>query len=320
MPDSNRAMSMMRLAVDYEVVDTAKAYKAYREAIKFADEKKLYYQLGRTYQNQSFLFSSATNYPQTKASLDMAISNYKKSDHPKAKLWEANAYSDMANVFKLQNEFQQSVQYYLKSIAAIEKLGLVDKLVNSYCNISSLFGDLGEHVKQKEYAYKAVSAAKKSGIGQNIFMAYFILANSYSMEEDSKSAKIFLDSSRVYFDEESNIDNIDIVFSYYLVSAQVFRKMNQFDSAFYFFQKSFDVSKKYNYGYGKAESQLQMGAIAILQKKYTEAEKYLLAGIEDAKAINYFGMLDEGYKYLSDIYAVTGRYKLAYEFFKNIRS
>ena len=95
--------------------------------------------------------------------------------------------------------------------------------------------------------------------------------------------------------------------------------MNQFDSAFYFFQKSFDVSKKYNYGYGKAESQLQMGAIAILQKKYTEAEKYLLAGIEDAKAINYFGMLDEGYRDLSDIYAITGRYKQAYEYFQKFK-
>ena len=319
MADSNRAMSMMRLAIDYEVIDSAKAYKAYREAIRFAGEKKLYYQLGRTYQNQSFLFSSAADYFQAKASLDTAIANYKKSNHPKAKLWEANAYNDMANALKLQNEFQQSIQYYLKSISTIEKLGLPDKLVNSFCNISTLFGDIGEHDKQKEYAYKAVSAAKMTGMRQYLFMAYFILANSYSMQEDSKSAKIFLDSSRVYFDEMSNIDNIDIVISYYLVTAQVFRKMNQFDSAFYFFQQSFDVSKKYNYGFGKAESQLQMGAISIHQKKYKEAEAYLLAGIEDAKAINYFGMLDEGYKYLSDIYSVTGRYKQAYEFFQKYK-
>jgi signal transduction histidine kinase len=79
------------------------------------------------------------------------------------------------------------------------------------------------------------------------------------------------------------------------------------------------VSKKYGYSYGKAESQLQMGAIAILQKKYKDAETYLLTGIEEAKAINYFGMLDEGYKYLSDIYAVTGRYQQAYEYFQKYK-
>ena len=104
MPDSNRAISMMRLAIDYEGVDTAKAYKAYRDAIKFAAEKKLYYNLGRIYQNQSFLFSAATNYTQTKTSLDTAVMYYQKSDHPNAKLWEANAYGDIANVLKLQND------------------------------------------------------------------------------------------------------------------------------------------------------------------------------------------------------------------------
>ena len=42
MADTNRALSMMRLAIDYELVDTAKAFKAYRDAIKFAREKNLY--------------------------------------------------------------------------------------------------------------------------------------------------------------------------------------------------------------------------------------------------------------------------------------
>jgi signal transduction histidine kinase len=139
------------------------------------------------------------------------------------------------------------------------------------------------------------------------------------MQEDNLSAKKYIDSSRVYFDELTNINSVDIIFSYYLVTAQVFRKMNQLDSSFYFFHKGFEVSKKYNYSYGKAESQLQMGAIAMLQKKYNEAEQYLLTGIEEAKTINYFGMLDEGYKYLSDIYAVTGRYKQAYEYFQKYK-
>ncbi|MBL0130140.1 MAG: hypothetical protein IPP43_02610 [Chitinophagaceae bacterium] len=58
MADTNRALSMMRLAIDYELVDTAKAFKAYRDAIKFAREKNLYYNLGRIYQNQSVLLSN----------------------------------------------------------------------------------------------------------------------------------------------------------------------------------------------------------------------------------------------------------------------
>jgi two-component system, NarL family, sensor kinase len=319
MADTNRAVSMMRLAIDYELVDTTRAYKAYRDAINFAKEKKLYFNLGRIYHNQSFLLTTAANYEQARISLDSAVIFYQKSDGPKARKWEANAYGDIANGLKAQNDLQQSVQYHLKCISLFEQLGLVDELVIRYCNVSSLFGDIREFAKQKEYAYKALASAKTSSSKKNMFLPYFMLAHYYNGQEDGKTAKLYLDSSRMYFDELSNINSIDIIFSYYLVSAQVFRKMDQFDSSFYFFQKCFEESKKYNYSYGKAESQLQMGAIAILQKKYTEAEKYLLAGIEDAKAINYFNMLDEGYKYLSDIYAVTGRYKQAYEFFQKYK-
>jgi two-component system NarL family sensor kinase len=316
MADTSRAVSMMRLAIDYELVDTAKAYNAYRSAINFARKKKLYYNLGRIYQNQAVLFSTAGNDVQSVACLEMAINFYQKSDHPKAKKFEANSYNDLASRKKNQNELQQAVQYYLKGIAILEKLGLDIELVTVYCNVSSLFGDINEHNKQNEYANKALASAKKSGSKQGLFMAYFILANSYTTQENNLSAKRCIDSAGLYFDELSNINSGDIIFSYYLITAQIFKKLNQLDTAFYYFQKSFEVSKKYNYSYGKAEARLQLGAIAILQKRYKVAEDYLLAGIEDAKAINYFGMLDDGYKYLSDIYVVTGRYKEAYEFFQ----
>ena len=65
MPDTNRAVSMMRLAIDYELVDTAKAHLAYKEAIQFAKSKKLYYQLGRIYQNHAFLYGNASRYEES---------------------------------------------------------------------------------------------------------------------------------------------------------------------------------------------------------------------------------------------------------------
>jgi two-component system, NarL family, sensor kinase len=316
MADTNRAISMMRLAIDYEVVDTAKAFQAYRNAIAFAEEKKLYYQLGRIYHNQSYLYGIYSYYPESKASIEQAIACYQKSNHPKAKKWEGNAYGDLANTLKNQNELEQSLQYHLKSISIFEQLGMDEEVVIRYCNLSTLFADIREFDKQNEYAHKALVSAKKCGSRLRLNMAYFILSHACIMQKDYTLAKIYLDSSRVYFDENSNID---ILFSNYLIAAQVYRNLNQPDSAFYYFEKSFEASKKFNYSYGIAESQLQMGAVAILQKKYALAEKYLLAGIKEAEVINYYNILDEGYKYLSDIYAVTGRYKLAYEYFQKYK-
>jgi len=316
MADSNRALSMMRLAIDYEVVDTTKAYNSYRDAIKFAQEKKLYYQLGRIFQNQSFLYSSAARYPECRSSLDTAVLYYQRSTHPNARLWEANAYGDMANVLKLQNDLEQSVQYHLKCISSFELLDMPDKLVIRYCNLSGVFGDLGEFKKQEEYAEKAVKTAQKTRKRQNLFMAYFMLSHSLTRQEKYNDAKIYLDSARVYADENANVD---MLFSYYAITAQVFRSLNDLDSAFYYFQKAYAVSEKNKYSYGKAESLLQLGAVSILTNKYSDAESYLLNGIKQAESIGYYNMLDEGYKYLSDVYAVTGRYKQAYEYFQKYK-
>ncbi len=298
MADSSRSMSMMRLAIDYEVVDTAKAYNAYRDAITFAREKKLYYQLGRIYQNQSFLYSSATRYDDCRSSLDTAVLYYQKSDHPNAKLWEGNALGD------------------LKCISVFEQLGMTDKLVIRYCNLSGVFGDLEEYKKQEEYAVKAVNTAKKTMGKMNLFISYYMLSNSLTRQEKNNEAKQFIDSARIYKDENANVD---ILFSYYLIAAQVFRKLNNFDSAIYYFQKSYDVSEKNNYGYGKAESLLQLGGVSIQQKKYSDAETFLLKGLKQAEDIGYVNMLDDGYKYLSDVYAMTGRYKQAYESFQKYK-
>ena len=237
MPDTNRAVSMMRLAIDYELVDTSKAYKAYREAIAFAKGKNLYYNLGRMYQNQAVLLGNGGKNAQSIASLDTAIIFYQKSENPKAKKFEAAAYSDIGSRLKTQNDFKHSIQYYLKGIDILEKAGLNSELIIIYSNVSTLFGDIKEYPKQNEYAHKAVAAAKKDGANNKLFMAYMILANSYTMQEDIVSAKIYIDSSGIYFDELSNINSVDLIFSYYLISAQVFKKMNQLDSSFIYFQK-----------------------------------------------------------------------------------
>lgn len=316
LPDTTRAISMMRLAIDYELVDTAKSHIAYQEAIRFAKSKKLYYQLGRIYHNHSYLYSNASRYEESIARLDTAILYYQRSDHPNTTKMLANVYNDLANKYKTINETEKAVDYYLKGIGLLEKSGTVSELVTPYCNIANLFGDIGDPKRQNEYGYKALAAAKKSGIPNKIFMACFILANAYvhTQQNNLEMAKKYIDTAGMYFDEKANINSPDIQFSYYLVRAQVFRQLERFDSAEFYFKKCYSVSEQYHYGYGKAESQLQLGGVSIQQKKYDVAEKYLLGGIRLADSIGYYNMLDEGYRYLADVYAATGRYKQAYEY------
>jgi two-component system NarL family sensor kinase len=316
LPDTTRAISMMRLAIDYELVDTAKSHTAYLDAIRFAKSKKLNYQLGRIYQNHAFLYANAARYTEAISCLDTAILYYQRSNHPNTKKMLANTYNDLANKYRTINETEKAVDYYLKGIGLLEQAGVVSELVTPYCNLANMFGDIGNPKQQNEYGYKALAAAKKTGIAQKIFMACFTLANGYvhTQQNNLDMAKKYIDSAGIYFDKQALINSPDIQVSYYLVRAQVFRQLEQFDSAEFYFKKCYAVAEQYNYSYGKAESQLQLGGISIQQKKYEVAEKYLLSGIRLADSIGYYNMLDEGYRYMADVYAATGRYKQAYEY------
>lgn len=316
MPDTNRAVSMMRLAIDYELVDTAKAYKAYQEAIRFAKSKKLNYNLARIYQNLAILHSNSGRNELAIACLDTAILNYQQSKHPNTTKMLAGAYNNMGGRYKQINDEDKSVEYYLKGIALLEQAGIMGELVTPYCNLANTFGDIGNPTRQNEYAYKALAAAKKTGDSKKIFMACFTLANAYihTQQNNLVMAKNYIDTAGIYYEEKSFINSADIQVSYYLIRAQVFRQLEQFDSAEFYFKKCYSVSEIYKYNYGKAESQLQLGGVSIQQKKYADAEKYLQGGIRLADSIGYFNMLDEGYRYLADVYAATGRYKEAYEY------
>ena len=228
----------------------------------------------------------------------------------------ANAYNDMGSKYKEINETETAVEYYLKGITLLEQAALPAELVTPYCNLANTFGEIGEPKQQNEYAYKALAAAKKTGLGQKIFIACFTLANAYvhTQQNNLVMAKKYIDTAGIYFDEKALINSPEIQVSYYLIRAQVFRQLEQFDSAEFYFKKCYSVSEEYSYSYGKAESQLQLGGVSIQQKKYAEAEKYLQGGIRLADSIGYFNMLDEGYRYMADVYAATGRYKEAYEY------
>lgn len=317
MADTNRAITMMRLALDYEVLDTAKAYAAYKDAIAFASERQLYFQLGRIYHNQSYLFGIGAKYEEAIASIDKAISFYQMVNTTKARKQEANAYGEKGNYFRSKNDLNRSAEFHLKSIALLEQIGMESELPIRYCNMSMLFGDIGELEKQREYAHKALESAKRGGSKVHTQMAFTILAYSYSMRDENQLAKAYLDSAKISFNEYSNVDFIVV---YYLVAAQVHRNLDQLDSSFYYFDRCLEASKRYNYGHGKAESQVEMGEISLLRKQYGDAEKYLLAGIKEAEAINSFDILDDAYRNLADMYAATGRYELAYVFFQKYKS
>ena len=108
-PDSVRAFGMMRIAINYEGIDTAKAAKAYKDAIAFAVGKKLYFWAGRIYDNQSVLLITRGLYAMARASLDSAMYYLDNSHHPDAIILLAKLYKDEGNIAKARTTLQRGL-------------------------------------------------------------------------------------------------------------------------------------------------------------------------------------------------------------------
>jgi signal transduction histidine kinase len=314
--DSMRAMSLMRLAIDYETLDTIKSARYYKEAIAFSSSKNLFYELGRTYFNRAILLSNGGHYDMAKTSLDSAMYFLEKSSAFDALFRKAQVYSQMANNARYQNEFQKSIEYQLKSAAIFEKLDKLPNLLNVYLNISSFYKEQNEFEKQEVYVRKAIEVAKKTGAKADFFKTYCFLAFALNMQNKYKEAGINIDSSRKYYTQDVPYE---VLVTYHLIAALVYMNLNQLDSSKSNFQQTLIIAEKNNAVFSIVESKLGLGRILTLQKKYQEAEKLLLAVSGQIKATNEKSQWIISLDYLSRLYDESGNYKKAVFYYKEFK-
>ncbi|HRN55965.1 MAG TPA: sensor histidine kinase [Agriterribacter sp.] len=228
-----------------------------------------------------------------------------------------NAYGDLGNLFNVQNEPEEAATYYLKAIAIFEKEGLLKDVVVRYSNLSKLFEQTKDYPAQQAYARKAIDAAKKGGDAFSLSVAYMAYAQAMNVVKKYPETKTAMDSAAVYFTADGTY--IDYQTNFYLLYAVACQMNGQMACAKEYFQKCYDAAVRYSYKYGLAESQLQLGTIMVGERKFKEAENFLLNGIREAKELGYINMLYKGYEKLSGLYSESGRYREALEAYQQFK-
>ena len=315
-PDSVRAMSMMRIAVKYEGIDTLKSARAYKEAIAFVLSKKLNYQTGVIYQNQNFLLLNKGLYAEAKVSLDSALYFLERTDNPKAPVARAMVLGSLGNVAQYQGNFKEAIEYQMKGVAIFEKLGQQDRLLTPYLNIAGLYKEIGELLKQEEYAKKALSIAKKTGLSKQFFMPYTYITFSLTMQKEYKKAKLYLDTSKLYYNAN---ESHEALVTYHLIAGLLYMNLNMLDSAEAAFKKGYSIAEKYKAVYSMNQSRMQLGRVLTIQKRFTEAEPLLLAAFSEIQKTNEPAQLNTAFDYLSRLYEESGDYKKALKFYKEFK-
>lgn len=318
LPDTTRAKMMMQLAVLYETVDTAQSARIYEEAIRFARNKKLPFETANLYFNRSFLFQAAGKYDEALHSLDTALFFIDQSSHPNTAFKKAQILSQLASVYKELNQYEISIEYHLQSNQLFEEINRPAGLITSLLNTAVLYKELQDYTRQEFYARKALSIARKTQNKDDLLIAYTYVAHALSEQGKGKDAKVYIDSAALYINNYHQNQPIALL-NYYLIRGSIFLQLNQLDSSFQSFKKAYDLSQNQS-AFGRYQSLLQMGNVRRKEKKFDEAEKYLLEALEGINKTGELAQKNIAFQYLADLYEDRGDTKKALEYYKKYKS
>ncbi len=313
MPDSTRAIAMVYRGRYYETIDSAQSRLFYQEAIEYATNKKLDYPLGFALHNNMFIYISKGKYEKHAADIEKAIFHLSRAKNQKAKVVLAIVMSDKASMFYKMGVYDSAAIWYLKGIELLEKEKKYDRTVGLYSNLASVYEILKLKDKQKEYILKCLDAAKIMQRDYDLFGAYSMVSQFYSGDNDFKKALQYSDSARLYFTNEMSQSREHL---YYLVRAQAYEGLAQYDSSVFYFNKAYHISKANNEAWGMTEPLFRMGNAYMKLGKIKEAEEFLLKGVKLADENGFTVFIKSGYDYLSKYYEETGNYQKALESYK----
>jgi signal transduction histidine kinase len=309
-PDTTRAYNMVMLAMYTEPLDLQKAHSLYKEAVDFSLSKNLNYYGGLALYYEATPYDLSGNYNKQMNNLLQAVELFENSDHPKSRSELASTYGGISGYYRNTENFDSAVVASLKAIAILEELKNYRKLTTQCLNLAMIYQQLKLPEKQKEYVDKGLVYAKISKDNSAIMLAYLQQGHHFTEVRDFQKAKIYADSASAYFSDKYDFSRKQ---NYYLLKANTYQNLNQFDSAVFYYQKCHENAKQIGSRWNMTEPLMQIGYVYLQQKKYSEAEHFVKLGLEIAETDSVRVFMKEGYGTLSDIYAATGNYKEAFE-------
>ena len=181
-PDTTYAKTLIKMAMEYEGIDTSKSAMYYQKAISFSLKKNLTYEAGSSYYNQSFLLNTKGLYDKSLISLDSAEYYFTNSNNSNSEFKLAQIYTTKAEVFRYKNDYNKAVEYQQKGIKIFEKLNKPKSIVPSILSLSNYYKEMNEFGKMEQYIAKALAIARVNGYSDDLFKAYFYMTLALNMQ------------------------------------------------------------------------------------------------------------------------------------------
>lgn len=290
--------------------------------------------------------SAATAYVYAKKAIKLAEKlNYYKG--------LATAYGNLGLLNNKNNNFEKSLQHYLKAITYLEKTqekndiaaiylkiaqlyihrlniekasNYIEKAVNIYKasrnqkNLARAYDyyghmnkKIGDNTKALSYYYKSLALSKHHGHKKGLAKTLKNIGLLYEDMNNYDSALVFYKKASLYYDNIFNKEGIANVSNNI---GNIYFTIKEYDKAIKYYKKALEIYEKANNSQGIALAANNLGSVYSVNENYQGALNYLLIAQNNYKKINDKNGSAINLKNIGKVYNAIGKYENAFEYMK----
>ncbi len=223
---------------------------------------------------------------------------------------KANALNFIGMGHYVSNDYESAITFYLQAIQVLETKEPSEKLSRVYNNLAACYNIRNDFKNTEKYFLKSLNIASVNGdspwvanINNNLSVLY-MQNNMYAKAEQA------IENSLDYFKKENDSLMMGIAYMNY-GNSKLFSE--DYQKAITNYTLALKLAKITQVPLLHAVSQTGIGIGLTKKQDYTKALPYLIEGVSIAKRIKHDEQLMESYNALADYYALTRRYKDAYD-------
>ena len=237
------------------------------------------------------------------------------SEKNKSKYLTGYCYYQRGKRFNSGGEYFKSLADYLKCKEIFESVGNKNGTAMVYNALGILYNNLGIFKLSFENYLASAELFNELNDKSRQGMIYLNLGGMLTDQDSFKLAKQYLSKSVSILDSLNDFNRLHA----FINIAEVFYNTENYDSALFYFEKSYQISELLGDEVDKFQTVYHYGEFLFLIEGIKSAEPYLLEALEILKSQNTFNSLPiedrEGFlKLASDFYAKNGNFELAYRY------
>ncbi len=263
-----------------------KALTYYKKALKIKKKLGEQKELASTYQNIGVVYDHRGDYDKALQNYQQALKIEKQVGNKRGMV---NAFNNIGLIHKSQKRYGKAMSYYKKALAICEKEAILPAKLVVLNNMGFIYEQKGQWRKALEVYKKNLAVAEKINNVASSVVARANMGSVYLAVFDQDSSKR----------KENEIE---------------FNRNVLLDSAFYYFDKALQASKRIGYQQVINLSLAGLGKIWYRRGAYQRAVAYYKKAAEMADSTGALPRLYKAYEGLARSYEALGRYQQAYDY------